>query len=289
MTHGCHSGYFRLAPRGCGGYSGSVMRLLLLMCGVMAAAWSLCSCGTQVYLHRWEPSQVDLPRGTVLHLRTEVHGPLRCELRRAFEQQIARDGYYALSGVGAGAKLRLHRVHVEMSEPPEDAKGEVRRPRPSRVSLTADVLARKQRIYRRDCSEFVRCDFEDRPDWEEVAEDIAADVMRDLTPHLVRYSVTVDSVEENPEVELAAQACRAGNWSGGEAYARQALSRNPREAEAYYVLGLIERAACRYEASDAYFRKAYELKPEGKYLSAVSNNVRLQADALRAAVQLSGE
>lgn len=249
-------------------------------------AWVLSSCATQVYLDRWEPAQVDLPRGTVLHVEPEAHEPLCCELRRAFYQQIAADGYYRVYGNGPCARLRLHCVHVHMEKP--SAKDKHRdRFYPKRVELKADVLCNFQRIYRRELSEYVGCDYDDRPDWEATAEAVAADVMRDLTPHMVRYSMGVDEVESNPHVEQAAQACAAGNWEQGRALARAALKLNPNEAEACYVLGIIERNARNYTASDAWFSKAYKLKPEGKYMSALRGNTELQAAEQRAHAQLN--
>lgn len=252
-----------------------------------AVAWVLNSCATQVYLSKWEPSQVDLPRGTLLHVDVETHGPLRHELRRAFTQQIAADGYYSLHGNGPCTHLRLHHVHVNMVEPSEADKHR-KRAYPNRVELRADVICNYRRIYRREVSEYVSCDYEYRPDWAEAAEDIAAEVMRDLTPHLSRYSMGVDAVEGNPAVEQAALACAAGNWEQGRALAHAALQQNPDEAEACYVLGIIERNARHYSASDTWFRKAHGLKPDSKYASALQGNALLQQDEQRAYNQMNG-
>ncbi len=68
------------------------MRSLWKSVGLVVVAWVCSSCGTQVYLHKWQPAQVDLPRGTVLRVHPETRGPLHHELRRAFAQQIERDG-----------------------------------------------------------------------------------------------------------------------------------------------------------------------------------------------------
>ena len=114
-----------------------------------------------------------------------------------------------------------------------------------------------------------------------------ADVMRDLTPHQVRYSMGVDEVEGNPAVVQAAQACAAGNWEMGRSLAQAALQQNPNEAEACYVLGIIERNARNYTASDSWFSKAYSLKPESKYMSALRGNAQLQNDEQRAHAQLN--
>ena len=263
------------------------MRLFVSSMGLAAVAWVLSSCATQVYLNKWAPSQVDLPRGTVLRVEPETRGPLRHELRRAFEQQIARDDYYRLGGAAPQARLRLHRVHVNMVEPARDDKRH-KHSYPNRVELTADLLCNYQRVYRRDVSEYVSLDFDNRPNWEDAAEEIAAEVMRDLTPHLVRYSMGVDEVEGNPAVEQAARACAAGNWEQGRSLAHAALEQNPNEAEACYVLGIIERNARNYSESDSWFRKAHSLSPDSKYSSALRGNSQLQADENRACRQMNG-
>lgn len=262
------------------------MRHLIKSVACVVVAWVFGSCATQVYLNRWEPAQVDLPRGLVLHIDAETRGPLRRELHRAFAQQISADGYYTVDGGGPCAHVRLHCVHVNMVEPSGEDKHH-RRPYPNRVELTADVVCNHQRIYRRELSEYISCDYEDRPDWEGAAEDIAADVMRDLTPHLARYSMGVDAVDENPAVDQAAQACAAGNWEQGRQLAHAALQQNPNEAEACYVLGIIERNARNYAESDSWFRKAYQLKPESKYTSAIRGNAAQQAAEQRAYSQLN--
>lgn len=255
-------------------------------CAVVA--WVLSSCATQVYLNKWEPAQVDLPRGTALHVQPEARGPLRGELRRAFQQQIAADGFYCVGSAGAGADLRLHRVELDVEPPREGDKHREGRPRVRRMELTADVISNYQRIYRRDCSVYVDHDLEGRPDWEEACEYVAAQVMRDLTPHQVRYSMPVDEVEGNPAVIQAAQACAAGNWEQGRALAQTALKKNPDEAEACYVLGIIERNVRNYAASDSWFKKAYNLRPESKYVSALRGNAEQQSDEKRAQAQMSG-
>ena len=258
----------------------------------MLVAWGMSSCATQVYLNRWEPSQVDLARGSALRVLAEAHGPLRYELKRAFQQQIAADGFYCVARHTGDADVRLHHVEVDMEHPPVDdghhgdrhEREEHERVR--EVELTADVICNYQRIYRRECSALVSYDIHGHPDWEAACESIAAKVMRDLTPHIVRYSVGVDAVEGNPAVEQAAQACAAGNWEQGRSLAHAALQQNPDEPEACYMLGVIERNARNYTASDSWFRKANSLRPASKYSGAIRDNAHLQAAEQRARYQL---
>lgn len=262
------------------------MRSFLISVALIAVVWVCSSCGTQVYLHKWQPAKVDLPRGTVLRVQAEVDGPMYTELNRAFVQQIARDGFYSVEGYGPFADIRLHRMQVHFTEPAKDSKC-CTRPHPNGVELTADLVSNYQRIYRREFLQYVSTDCNCRSDWEKAAEEIAGEVMWDLTPHMVRYSETVDDVDENPAVKQAALACAAGNWEGGRELAQRALEKNPNEAEAYYVLGLIERNARNYAASDDYFRKAYSLDSQSKYRAALNNNTYQQNEEARAHSQMN--
>lgn len=251
-----------------------------------AVAWVLSSCATQVYLNKWEPAQVDLPRETQLRVDTTALPTLDYELRRAFKQQIAADGFYSVYVYGPHAEIHLHDIHVNIVRPSKDDKYR-KHPYPNRVDLTADVICNYQRIYRRALSAYVGTNTNGDPDWEGTAEDIAEDVMRDLTPHVRRYSMGVDSVDNNPAVEMAAQACASGNWEQGRSLALSALQQNPNEAEACYVLGIIERNARNYPDSDSWFAKAHNMNPQSKYASALRENLQLQQDEARAQSQLN--
>lgn len=106
---------------------------------------------------------------------------------------------------------------------------------------------------------------------------IAADVMSDIEPHLYTYYEKVKGRKENPAIELAAKACAAGNWSQGESYALDALKINPNEAEAHFVMGLVERNRSNWSASNSYFEKAANADPgNGKYRNAILRNSSLR-------------
>lgn len=102
---------------------------------------------------------------------------------------------------------------------------------------------------------------------------VAEDVMGDIEPYTYTYKEKVKGHKENPSIELAAKACAAGNWNQGEAYALEALKVNANEAEAYFVLGLVERNRRNWNASNSYFEKAASADPSNaKYRNAILRN-----------------
>lgn len=101
------------------------------------------------------------------------------------------------------------------------------------------------------------------------------------------YTERVQGNDENPYIEQGARECAAGNWSTGRAYAQKAIETNPADAEAYFLMGLIERNEQNFSKSSAYFAKANAVKPSGKYTSAIQKNNAISTNEARARKQLS--
>ncbi len=196
-------------------------------------------------------------------------------LRRAFQHRIAEDGYYNQPGRGYGytakAQIELLDTHVRFSGEGKDAT--------ARLCTTVEVNLNYRNLYRRHEDVYLSRDYDGCFTFYDSAEEIARRTMKRLTPHMSTYYEYVDDNEQNPALGQAARACAAGNWSAGRALAQQALSVNPHEAEAYYVLGLVERAERRYAQSDIMFRRAAELKKKSKYAEGIRDNAALQRDA----------
>ena len=122
-----------------------------------------------------------------------------------------------------------------------------------------------------------------------VVDGISTDVVHDISPHEEVLYVRVRGSKENPNVELGAKACKAGNWKQGEAYAKQALQQKPDDPEALFLMGVIERRKMNYALSSAYFTKADTIKPSGKYKKAISKNKVMEQNDKYTMQQLSGE
>ncbi len=111
---------------------------------------------------------------------------------------------------------------------------------------------------------------------ENVIDELSDKIVRDLIPHQSTYSVTIDSDDENPVLEQAAEACKAGNWTLGEQLAKQASANKPQSAEPWFLLGIIERNRRNFARSSELISKAASLQPSGKYQRELRRNSEIQ-------------
>lgn len=111
---------------------------------------------------------------------------------------------------------------------------------------------------------------------EDVIDELSDKIVRDLIPHQRTYSVTIDSDDENPVLEQAAEACQAGNWTLGEQLAKQASANKPHAAEPWFLLGIIERNRRNFSRSSELIAKAASLQPGSKYQRELRRNSEIQ-------------
>lgn len=248
--------------------------LLLLGCGLLV------SCGIQIQLEEAIPAGVNLGRGARVAVYEASHAPgpmnrtASRELCRAFHHRIAEDGYYAavLRGYGmSDAAIVLRDTHVCFSGKGEHAS--------ARLYTLVEVESGGRLLYNSREDEYLSRDCYNHYDFYEAARNIARRTMKQLTPHVATYCEYVDENEQNPALGQGARACAAGNWEQGRQLAKQALSVNPKEAEAYYLLGLIERHAQNYAVSDEMFRKAASLGDKSKYAEGIRGNADIRRNA----------
>lgn len=248
------------------------------------AAALLCSCGTQIEMVETVPAKVSFGRGTTI----VVNSPMRdYGLRKEMREHIVANGFYKLAdrgGANSTAYLNFRDVLLKRYEPAK--KDQL----PSaRLFATVEVLHNNYTEYYKSFNESVRLDPQGGEHLEEARHHIVRSIMRDITPHDEMFSVWVKGNKENPAIEQGAVACRRGYLDQAESLAKQALKVNPQEAEAYYLLGVVERRRHNFEKSSEYFRKANALAPSFKYSSAIEKNREMVANALKVKRQMAGE
>lgn len=243
----------------------------------------LCACGTQVQLQTLEPSQVNLSRGTSLRVTSVYNNYASARLEDALYDRLAAANFYALGG--SGAILYIERAHVHQDRyinhtcKPDEHCHCVESVETT-LTATVQLELHGQIIYRRTLSDTTYSDYADY-------DDVARDIVRDLVPRTVTYSVRIKPQDGNETLEQAAQACKHGDWLSGRSLAESSLQTHPNDPEAYYLLGIIERNERRFSASDSYFRKASEIKPSSRYTNAIRDNAEIQAKEELARRQLN--
>ena len=148
------------------------------------------------------------------------------------------------------------------------------------LTATVQLELNGQIIYRRTLSDTSYSDYADY-------DDVARDIVRDLVPRTVTYSVRIKPQDGNETLEQAAQACKHGDWLSGRSLAESSLQTHPNDPEAYYLLGIIERNERHFSASDSYFRKAAQIEPSSRYTNAIRDNAEIKAKEELARRQLN--
>lgn len=252
--------------------------LLVMLCML------LISCGMQVQLQTLEPSQVNLKRGTSLRVASVYNNYPSAHLEDALYERLAQENFYTLGG--SEAVLYIERAHVHQDRYINHTchnSDHCHCTESVETTLTATVQLEYHGniLYRRTLSDTTYSDYADY-------DDIAVEVVRDLVPRTVRYSVRIKPQDGNTVLEQAVQACQQGDWNTGRALAEASLQTYPNDAEAYYLLGIIERNHRNFAASDAHFNRAYAIAPSSRYTAAIrENNVIKQKEDL-AISQLNG-
>lgn len=247
-----------------------------------AAALVLASCGVQIQMESAVPAEVNLGRGTMI--ACSPHGNnVSQKICYAVANHIRQDGYYTLGSDNDGKPIAYMEVMNAQLETTQSGKY-------SYTDLIATIRfhdAVDRQLYRRSLKTDVDEDQYGNLYIDDACRTIARTIMLDLTPHSVTYKEKVSPNDENPSIELGAKACAAGNWEQGRSYAQQAIQANPNDAEAYYLMGLIERNALNYAQSTAMFEKANSIEQKGKYKAAIIKNATLSKNEENVRQQLS--
>lgn len=280
-------------------------------CSLFLAAVTalLTSCGTAIHMVESIPAKCDAGHGAGIVINCPGKPQLMAattnranDIRLAFSRRILSDGYYHVllsppaNSAAPWAALMVSNVKdkplYEFSSHKKHAGGA--QPNPDH-ELHADVEVYKNgtlafsHTYRIKVHHVADPVMERLHDsYNKAFEMLADEVMSDLTPHEHEYTMWIEGSDANPSVEQGAAACSAGDWVSGEALAKQAISVNPHDPEAYYLLGIIELHKKNYSQSTHFFEKANALRPDYKYSSAISDNKKKQRNDLEVQHQLSG-
>lgn len=264
------------------------------------ASTLLVSCGTSVGLVQYVPARVNLGSGSVVQVSSRGHYPLARELSTATTRALADGGYYRATETGSmpwGGQPAIVwdvdkgytdddgyssiRVHVNVYD---SSRSIVYSDSYSESVKVSRSLAERERDRERDkkhnrWSSSSYRDYDNSYDYRWMADRMAKDVVRCLTPRKETYYETVDTDQKkNPLLLQAARMLASGNADAAEALARQARQTVPGDPENEYLLGLVERSRKNYAASNAHFQAAHNMAPDSKYADGIRKNSELQGN-----------
>ena len=253
--------------------------LLLCICSLL-----LCACGVQIQLQTLEPAQTNLRRGSLLRVYALQYNDASRRLSRKLNEYFRDSGFFKLGGTGATLYIEHDHEysdsyinHTCSSSEECNCSSTIE----TTVSATVYLAYRGQVLYLRSLSD---TSYSGRADYDKLAREI----VNDLVPHTVTYSLRIKPQRGNDMLEQAAEACRRGDWHSGQSLAESSLQSHPADPEAYYLLGIIARHNGQYRASDTYFARAAAINPSTRYTGAIEDNAQMRAKENLARAQLRG-
>lgn len=245
----------------------------------------LASCGTQIQMSYKKPAQVFLGSGASVWVNSAYQSYATANEREAsrhivnyLRSEIAKDGYYRQPGYDNYNGRFMHEATINVRNVDVSVEGD-RNYSYYKVYAEIQIVRGYQILFDQRLSY-------SGSDIASAARDMAYDVSCAIVPTTSRYYVRVKGNDENPAIEQGAKACQANNWAQGRAYAEQAIATNSNDAEAHYLMGLIERYYGNYAASTACFQRACAIDPQsGKYAEAINDNAAIQSSNISASQQ----
>ena len=253
--------------------------LLLCICSLL-----LCACGVQIQLQTLEPAQTNLRRGSLLRVYALQYNDASRRLSKKLNEYFRDSGFFKLGGTGATLYIEqayestdIYTNHTCSSSEECTCSSTIE----TTVSATVYLAYKGRILYHRSLSDtsysgFANYDY------------LAREIVNDLVPHTVTYSVRIKPQRGNDILEQAAESCRRGDWSGGKSLAKASLQSHPNDPEAYYLLGIIARHHGQYRASNDYFSRAAAIKPSTRYTRAIEDNAQIREKENLARAQLNG-
>ena len=254
------------------------MKKRLISC---LSALMLVSCSTHIQLSCTTPSCVGLVKGSKLEIQAgnsdvgrRIQQTLIEELQRGDFYTICDSGDYVLTLTDS----KEHTWGSLSSTPFGDDELEGTTEIETRISLSS----RENNIYGYSQAYSVSSD-----GMEADVEMLCHNIAQDLQPHRLLYREKLTVPAHNPSFVQAVDCAQGGVWQLAHQHATQATLQSPLEPEVHYLLGLIERQLGHFEASDACFRQAHQLKADARYTEAIELNKLMRKGLQNARFQLN--
>lgn len=253
------------------------------------AVLALTSCsGTQIQLTEYVPAQFNMRRGATIGIGYK--GSLSNKVAVELIRKIKQDGYYQLaSSVHAATDYDIYLA--DMPEKINSIHCDVTKGNTNTV-IYSNTMGQSWGDIGNAWKDFGK-EFKSK-----FAGGVAPESRQEITlarkiyslfaPHEQTYKERIETSSVNPDLEKAVLACKEQDWSTARTHTQSALQHYPQDAEAHFLMGLLERSESNFERSNEYFRRAQELAPDvKKYKSAIEKNNQMQKNETSVSNQLS--
>ncbi len=235
---------------------------------MVATAVLVTSCGTQIQMIEAVPAKVNMARGSrvAISYKGEVPDQVGDELLAL----MTKDGYYTFVSGNADYTIFIQE-HREFLVPSS-----------CQVDFCVQRGDERNVLYSGTTSDYK---------WTlGPIESLAKEIYETFAPHEKEYKVRVSVDSKNQLLKQAVEQARKKNYAQARTLALTSLQQFPKDPETYFLLAMTERADSNFAKSNAYLKKALELKPgEDKYETALQDNEVIQTNEANVIKQLSDQ
>ena len=233
---------------------------------IAATAFFVTSCGTQIQMTEAVPAKLNMARGSKVAIAYK--GYLPDKVGDELLSLMTKDGYYSFVPRNADYTIAIHEYY----------DGILSTPSPYQVDFYVLQGDRGNVLYSgKTPEESIR-----------TTEKLAKHIYETFAPHEKEYKVRVSVDSKNQLLKQAVEQARKKNYTQARTLALASLQQFPEDPETYFLLAMTERADSNFAKSNAYLKKALELKPgKGKYKAALHKNEVIQTNEANVINQLS--
>ena len=232
---------------------------------IAATAFLVASCGTQIQMTEAVPAKLNMARGS--RVAIAYKGYLPDKVGDQLLALMTKDGYYTFVPWNADYTISIQENYGLLSTPSQ-----------YRVDFYVLRGDRGNVLYSGMTPE----------ESMRTTEKLAKHIYETFAPHEKEYSVRVSVDSKNQLLKQAVEQARKKNYTQARTLALASLQQFPKDPETYFLLAMTERADSNFSKSNAYLKKALELKPgKSKYKAALHKNEVIQTNEANVIKQLS--
>ena len=233
---------------------------------IAATAFFVTSCGTQIQMTEAVPAKLNMARGS--RVAIAYKGEIPDQVGDKLLALMTKDGYYTFVSGNADYTIFI-REHREFLAP-SPCQGDFCVQRGDEGNI----------LYNGTTSDYR---------WTlGPIESLAKEIYETFAPHEKEYKVRVSVDSKNQLLKQAVEQARKKNYAQARVLALASLQQFPKDPETYFLLAMTERSDSNFAKSNAYLKKALELKPvEDKYKAALHKNEVIQTNEANVISQLS--
>ena len=233
---------------------------------IAATAFLVASCGTQIQMTEAVPAKLNMARGS--RVAIAYKGEIPDQVGDELLALMTKDDYYTFVPGNADYTISIQEHYDSLI------------PNPCQVDFCVLRGDRGNMLYSGTTSSYR---WVSRP-----IESLAKDIYETFAPHEKEYKVRVSVDSKNQLLKQAVEQARKKNYTQARTLALASLQQFPEDPETYFLLAVTERADSNFAKSNAYLKKALELKPgKSKYKAALHKNEVIQTNEANVIKQLS--